>query len=228
MHTPGPWRIGKFESTVVSNHKVQVTHPNVKGDEGVNAPDYFGGNLIAESVLNKHNADLIATVPEMFDVLVQLIALEHDESSRIGDLINKAKAVVEKASGEAYKDLFKKFNVPANNEPIIKYGDRVYGGNKLNEMGFSFDIPAEINNKFSEMDKVNTLFKHPDGTFHVWHQYGNGYNAYVISFDVNMDKPDYLEVLAHRKNLSTIDFDFSVSDNKVIDERSFFFPSSED
>lgn len=64
-HTPGPWRIGKYPSTVVAD--VPSGH-----DDQTNL-DYYGGHLIAESVL-AHNTNLIAVAPEMLEKLEQTAA----------------------------------------------------------------------------------------------------------------------------------------------------------
>lgn len=57
------WRIGKHNSTVVSN--VRTT----EGDTGHNETDYYGGFLVCESIATKEYADLIASALEMKEML---------------------------------------------------------------------------------------------------------------------------------------------------------------
>ena len=70
--TPGPWRIGGHSTCVVTDNKVEYTHKNVVGSPESDR-EYYGGYLIAETQLNKHNAELIIAAPDMYKVLSQLV-----------------------------------------------------------------------------------------------------------------------------------------------------------
>lgn len=69
-HTPGPWRLGRA-GVVVSNSSEGITIGGATGKENT---DYYGGNLICESV-SLGNAKLIATAPEMLESLIEVIRL---------------------------------------------------------------------------------------------------------------------------------------------------------
>lgn len=99
LHTPGPWRQGKYATTVVADHRVEVTaKPNLKGDGGANDSEYYGGNLIAESILREQNAHLIAAAPDMYEILLGL-ALAEDQSS-IDEAIERAHKVLSDLAGK--------------------------------------------------------------------------------------------------------------------------------
>lgn len=78
--TPGPWKLGKNPTTVVSDHPVKVTlSPElVCEDSRVNDREAFGGCLIAEGILREENAQLIASAPDMFQALDDLLKLIDD------------------------------------------------------------------------------------------------------------------------------------------------------
>lgn len=64
-HTPGPWREGNTVGAVVADADVEG------GPLGYDAFQYYGGNLIAESVA-PCNQPLIAAAPEMLAALRQI------------------------------------------------------------------------------------------------------------------------------------------------------------
>lgn len=61
------WRIGTNNSVVVSNVKSRAD------DSGHNETDYYGGFLVCESVATKEYADLIASAPDMKNMLRMFI-----------------------------------------------------------------------------------------------------------------------------------------------------------
>lgn len=66
-HTPGPWKLGPNGGTVVvigADLTVEQIE-NLKRDN----LDFYGGLLIAESILTKKDAQLISAAPEMLEVL---------------------------------------------------------------------------------------------------------------------------------------------------------------
>lgn len=74
--TKGEWSIGKHPSTVVSNMTVKNTNfptPPNKEYSGREDIEYYGGYLICESIGNKEDAQLIATAPELLEVLQSII-----------------------------------------------------------------------------------------------------------------------------------------------------------
>lgn len=69
-HTPGPYRIGKHGNSIVSDSTVD-------GMSGANEPEYYGGNMVAESV-TPANAALIVHRVNVHEELVG--ALERIEA----------------------------------------------------------------------------------------------------------------------------------------------------
>ncbi|BCT30325.1 MULTISPECIES: hypothetical protein [Bacillus subtilis group] len=98
-HTPGPWRIGKYPSTIVSSSRVETTRATINNDGGVNDVEYYGGSLIAESVLRHENAKLIAAAPAMLEVLAQLVHCNDEDE--LGCIITSAKKVLSMIEGNS-------------------------------------------------------------------------------------------------------------------------------
>ncbi|MFE7817834.1 hypothetical protein ACFU1R_06470 [Priestia megaterium] len=106
-HTPGPWKVGKHKTTVVSEQKVDVTPaPNLIGhDGGVNEVEHYGGSLIAESILRHENVNLITAAPDMYNALNNLIKWYDDNfpsasCSEISDIVFTARIALDKANGK--------------------------------------------------------------------------------------------------------------------------------
>lgn len=72
-HTKGKWKLGKTGGTVVSDY----VPDNANGNTGHAETDYYGGFLIAESILFKADAKLIAAAPEMFQMLKTIHCIEN-------------------------------------------------------------------------------------------------------------------------------------------------------
>ncbi|UOE58117.1 hypothetical protein [Cytobacillus oceanisediminis] len=98
--TPGPWKVGRLETTVVSEAKLQTTrhYGRYGADGGANDSQYYGGNLIGESILRIENATLISAAPDMYEVLQQLIHCGDEDE--LGCIIQDAKKAIEKAEGK--------------------------------------------------------------------------------------------------------------------------------
>ena len=67
VHTPGPWREGKWGGSVVSDTPIQE---GVPGSEDV---DYYGGYLIGDSIA-VCNRPIIIAAPDMLAALTELLA----------------------------------------------------------------------------------------------------------------------------------------------------------
>ena len=73
------WKVGKIESTVVSNKKIKNTNfptppnPEESRDEEI---EYYGGYLVCESIGNKLHADIISAA---FDMLEFCVNVENDD-----------------------------------------------------------------------------------------------------------------------------------------------------
>lgn len=65
QHTQGKWKLGKIGGTVVTD----ATPENSLTYTGHDDREYYGGFLIAESILTKEDAKLIAAAPEMANLL---------------------------------------------------------------------------------------------------------------------------------------------------------------
>ena len=101
-HTPGPWRAGSGtggKGSVVSD---QLAVGALNGSDAV---EYYGGNLIAESVAQE-NIPLIAAAPELLEVVIMMRDADDDCASdnlpRIPAAARAAiDAVIAKATGSA-------------------------------------------------------------------------------------------------------------------------------
>lgn len=75
QHTPGPWRVGKYGSVVVSDHPIDTEWIYT----GHNDPDYYGGYLIAESIFREDDARLIAAAPDLLEACeAALVGAKHE------------------------------------------------------------------------------------------------------------------------------------------------------
>lgn len=95
-HTQGPWRAGSGtggKGSVVSD---QLAEGALGGSDAV---DYYGGNLIAESVAQE-NIPLIAAAPELLAVLQELVDIEGPQPGT-SEWAAKARAAIAKATGAA-------------------------------------------------------------------------------------------------------------------------------
>lgn len=125
-HTPGPWRIGKYPSTIISSSRVETTRSTINNDGGVNDVEYYGGSLIAESVLRHENAKLIAAAPAMLEVLAQLVHCNDEyeaiqlEAFEFSELVER---LMRKIPHQKVVDLsIKAFRMkPVNDEKITEY-----------------------------------------------------------------------------------------------------------
>ena len=96
--TPGPWTVGRIITTVISPNTVETTRKyGGSPDGGVNDVEHYGGSLIAESVLRRENAHLISAAPDMYNTLVNLIAVEDERELEI--VMYEARKAIEKAKG---------------------------------------------------------------------------------------------------------------------------------
>ena len=91
-HTPGPWRVGKT-GCVVSDSDKNIT---IGGAIGKEAIDYFGGNLICESVMPS-NAKLIAAAPELLEALQEIIPFNLEWINENHPTYKKAISAIKKA-----------------------------------------------------------------------------------------------------------------------------------
>lgn len=64
-HTPTPYRVGKLKTTVVAD---SAEGKFVRGATGPDAVEYYGGNLIAESV-SEANAEFIVEACNNYEAL---------------------------------------------------------------------------------------------------------------------------------------------------------------
>lgn len=90
-HTPGPWRVGRRGSVVAD-----VAVPEMNGSDAV---DYYGGHMVAESVVDK-NAPVIAAAPELLQLVQELIDMEGPQPGTAA-WADKARALVAKVTGSA-------------------------------------------------------------------------------------------------------------------------------
>lgn len=90
-NTPGTWRLGKQNDTVVTD---------VTQDTDLDHAFYYGGEVIAESISSNADRHLISAAPEMLDALLQVRKYFKDDvhnlnfQEMIEDAISKAKGEV--------------------------------------------------------------------------------------------------------------------------------------
>jgi len=91
-HTPGNWQLGKTGGTVVTD----VIPDNALTHTGHADKEYYGGYLIAESVLSMDDAKLIAAAPTMKKQLEQFAMLNenHPDFRAIAGLIISARQIL--------------------------------------------------------------------------------------------------------------------------------------
>ncbi len=65
-YTPGTWKVGSGGGTVVSDAPVPERHMDARDLE------YYGGELIAESIANPSDARLIAKAPQLLAMVRKL------------------------------------------------------------------------------------------------------------------------------------------------------------
>lgn len=65
--TPGPWRRGNNYSEVVSDNQVEGASKMYLEE----ARKFYGGYLIAESICNKEDANLITSAPELLEACIK-------------------------------------------------------------------------------------------------------------------------------------------------------------
>ena len=61
-HTPGPWKHSKSTGAIISD--TRPTDADLFGRDGADCLDYYGGYVVAESVL-PHDQSLIAAAPDL-------------------------------------------------------------------------------------------------------------------------------------------------------------------
>jgi hypothetical protein len=88
-YSKGNWSVGKYGSVVTDNGEGFLT------TTGHDETEYYGGYLIAESILKPADAHLIAAAPDLLSALVDL-TLVSDLSSH---LLDRAEKAIMKARG---------------------------------------------------------------------------------------------------------------------------------
>lgn len=71
--TGGKWTVGKNPRTVVSTVAPAGTEDGHTGHSDPKSVEYYGGNLIAESIWNPADARVLATAPSMLDLLEEFV-----------------------------------------------------------------------------------------------------------------------------------------------------------
>ena len=64
-HTPGPWKLGKHFSEIITENEVEFERHPLSNDE--ESFRHYGGHLVAESVFRKENAQLISAAPDLLE-----------------------------------------------------------------------------------------------------------------------------------------------------------------
>lgn len=92
-HSNGNWTLGKTGGVVVTDNAEGF--PVNTGHSGKENTDYYGGNLICESILRIEDAKLIAAAPKMLKALKAARAVFDSQG------INETHLIV----GEQYKEV---------------------------------------------------------------------------------------------------------------------------
>jgi hypothetical protein len=90
--TPGPWRLG-YGHTVVADSTEGLTI------RGSTEPEYYGGNMIAESVASA-NCHLISAAPELYEALRNIVESGEIPYCQTSPLVVAAKTALSKAKGD--------------------------------------------------------------------------------------------------------------------------------
>ena len=98
--TPGPWRLG-YGHAVVADSTEGLTI------RGSTEPEYYGGNMIAESVAPA-NCHLISAAPELYEALEIILAdywelsesVDNEAQMYADTVISRSRAALAKARGE--------------------------------------------------------------------------------------------------------------------------------
>lgn len=90
--TGGAWSIGKTTGCIVTTEEI----PGAPGS-GHNDAEYYGGNLICESVWRPADAHVLAAARDMFDLLTELVDIEGPQPGNAA-WAQKAYAVLAKAT----------------------------------------------------------------------------------------------------------------------------------
>lgn len=95
--TPTPWRMGKHGNAIVSDAEVF-------GMDGANEPDYYGGNMVAESVAPQNAALIVHRVNGWDEVVGALESLIDSLSPEAWEALpqyvqDKAMAALTRAKG---------------------------------------------------------------------------------------------------------------------------------
>lgn len=81
-HTPGPWKQGKTGGTVISDTPLETERAINTGHDCV---EYYGGHLIAESILKESDKNLIIAAPELLTSCEKALAfIEELDKQGIG------------------------------------------------------------------------------------------------------------------------------------------------
>ncbi len=92
--TPGKWRLGNQVDTVVTDFVEGIDKHHL---------EYYGGHVIAESVLNEADRHLISAAPNLLESLIEVLRFHEDETHDV-DVWNMARQAIKKARGEVLND----------------------------------------------------------------------------------------------------------------------------
>lgn len=99
-HTPGPWKTGRNGAAVT----VTDEFGNTIAELSPYGAAFLPSDRVAPHHVTKENAALIATAPQMFDALEELLDINVMEDSnpwRLADAIKAAQVAIRKAKGIA-------------------------------------------------------------------------------------------------------------------------------
>lgn len=92
--TPGKWHLGRHGDTIVTNHIKTIDKQHI---------EHYGGQVIAESVLNEADRHLISAAPDLLESLIEALKFYEDEIHDV-DVWNMARQAIKKARGEVLND----------------------------------------------------------------------------------------------------------------------------
>lgn len=91
MYTPGPWQVDKEGRAFVVNPEIH------KGDGN---DQFYGGELIAESIFNPDDRKLIAAAPELLEACKALVGVCEGWIANPVTRLEAARAAIAKAEGK--------------------------------------------------------------------------------------------------------------------------------
>lgn len=101
-HSKGNWKVGAL-GTVVTDNSEGFPPDNSDGRSSI---DYYGGYLVAESILKKSDAQLISAAPDMLEALIWA----RDQFKKLADMGRYPEFMLSENGGEGIMPIINAIN----------------------------------------------------------------------------------------------------------------------